>query len=471
MHATPKLAASALNRLICRFSTVLVLTIGLTGLAHATDTNNAAQLQLLYSGNLDGELEPCGCALGAEYGGIQRRATLVDQLRADNPELLLISSGGLFAPELGNDLIRNRFILSGMAQLDYDAIGIQWSDLLHGEKLLLESQLPFSAGNWRSDSLPRVQHSDRADRQLFFSQWLDPSRSPYQSMPELTPIDSDPQSLQQALDQAKAEGKLTVLGTTLTLEAATQLFDLTSVDILLLKSAYEQVGEPQLHGTTLVLEPGSRGQRLGLLTLQLDQQARIRDWQHKVIALPEEVESAARLQGWYDDYNEALRQDYLAKVAQRKAMKAEKSPYVGAQLCQACHQAQHEIWSQSEHAKAFRDLETVGKAYDSHCVGCHVVGFEQPGGYLDQDLSRHLQAVQCENCHGAGLEHAMSGGKTATPNNQKPKAEICAQCHIREHSPAFKLEEYWPKIAHPGLPALPTQSQSEQTKSKQAKSE
>ena len=51
-------------------------------------------MTIIYSSNLDGELEPCGCTLEGDLGGIKRRATLVDELRKTSPELFLISSGG-----------------------------------------------------------------------------------------------------------------------------------------------------------------------------------------------------------------------------------------------------------------------------------------------------------------------------------------------------------------------------------------
>ncbi len=411
-------------------------------------------LQLLYSGNLDGELEPCGCSLDSDYGGLQRRATLVNRLRSEDPELLLISTGGLFSAEMSNDLIKNSFILTGMAQLDYDAIGIQWADLVHGEELLINSGLPFAVGNWKSKQIARHQPEKSTPEKLFFSQWLDPLTSPVATMQSLSPITPDTQPLKEALQHAKQQGKLTVLATTLELDAAQQLFDLSVIDILILKAGYEVYAEPLQQGNTLILRPGSRGQRIGRLTLELNAQQRIASWQHQVIDLPDSIADAPELDSWYGDYNEALRQDYLQRVAMRKALDNGESPYLGEQQCQLCHPQQQQIWSQSEHAKAFDDLVAVGKAYDSHCVSCHSVGFEQPGGYLDQALTPNLAAVQCENCHGAGREHAASAGQVATFNKALAPEQICAQCHTREHSPTFNIDSYWPKIAHPMKPML-----------------
>lgn len=409
----------------------------------------AGDLTLIYSGNLDGELEPCGCTLESDYGGLQRRATVVDGLRERGAQPVLISTGGLFSPELGADGIKNRYILSGLAQLDYDALGVQWPDLGEGAELLGGAGLPFAVGNWKDDRLPRGRQIERNGHHLYFTQWLDPRRSPYAAMPALSPITTDTAPLAQALKAADEAGALTLLGTTLSLEEARQTLPLEHVDILLLRSAYEQYAQPVEQDGLLVLQPGSRGQRLGRLELRLDDAGELTGWQHRVIELPDSIANAPRLDAWYAAYNEELRQDYLKQVKLRKAMKAGESPFVGADQCQSCHPAQYQRWQQSEHFKAFKDLEAVGKTYDSHCVGCHVVGFEKPGGYLDPQLSTQLTGVQCENCHGGGRAHLKSGGQVATLTRTQPKAEVCAQCHVKEHSPSFDVDRYWPKIAHP----------------------
>jgi|GEM_PF-7059076 len=89
---------------------------------------SAAELSILYSGNLNGELEPCGCSEESNLGGILRRATIIDRLRAERPDLIAISNGGLLDWTTTTDTIKNRFILKGFAQLGYDAVGVQWRD-------------------------------------------------------------------------------------------------------------------------------------------------------------------------------------------------------------------------------------------------------------------------------------------------------------------------------------------------------
>src|SRR3990170_6934905 len=105
-------------------------------------------VSIVYSGNLDGELEPCGCSAEGDLGGIRRQATLVQQLRAENPDLFVISSGGFLSSESANDRLKSEYILKGIATLGYDAIGVQWSDLSYGPEFLETTPLPWTASNW-----------------------------------------------------------------------------------------------------------------------------------------------------------------------------------------------------------------------------------------------------------------------------------------------------------------------------------
>ena len=62
--------------------------LGLTALLAVTAQAAAAQsVTLIYSGNLDGELEPCGCTAEGNLGGVRRRATMIQRLRDKHPAL------------------------------------------------------------------------------------------------------------------------------------------------------------------------------------------------------------------------------------------------------------------------------------------------------------------------------------------------------------------------------------------------
>jgi Cytochrome c554 and c-prime len=411
-------------------------------------------LTLIYSGNLDGELEPCGCTEEGDLGGIKRRVNMVDQMRQEDPNLFLVSAGGLLISDTPQDRLTSEYILKGLAMVDYDAVGVQWRDLAFGKDFLSQYKLPFVASNFNDGSfLPNriIRHGQHT---LAYFQWLDPATDPQQQMQgKHSTVNNDIAGLKQDIAIAKRQGATTVLASTLTLQDARSQLPLDQVDILIIRANYEEYGEPQFTGRMLILQPGSRGMRLGRLDLTTQGNGSISEWRHKVIPLPKDVGDASRMAGWYEDYNTEVKQQYEKSVALRKALETGESPYAGEQACKDCHQEEYSVWSKSRHAHAFYTLQDVKKSFDPNCIICHTVGFDKPGGFIDPDTTPSLMHVQCESCHGAARKHVESGGIKPVTNADWPSIRMCEQCHTQPHSPSFNFEKYWPKIAH-GTPPL-----------------
>ncbi len=402
-------------------------------------------MTLVYSGNLDGELEPCGCSLEGNLGGILRHVSTIDAWRDENPELFLLSSGGLIVSYTPHDKTTGEFILKGYEQMGYDAIGVQWPDRAYGDAFINQFELPWVSSN-SNGVFPVEKRITRNGVTLVVYSWLDPEG--IKGMVDLSESRQALQQIQRGLQQAKMEKQTTVLLTALSLERVTELLPLENVDILLIKSSYEVYGEPTKVGKTLVLQPGSRGMRFARIEAVLNDSGDIVSFNHEVKSLPPEVADAPRMLDWYQAYTDRLKEEYIASVALKKKLAAASSPYSGAKACKTCHEQVYKTWRKSKHAKAYRALVKVNKAFDSACVTCHVVGFEKPGGFIDIELTKNLSNVQCESCHGAASEHVASAGKVAVENHGWSKEKMCGQCHIQKHSPSFSIEEYWKKIQH-----------------------
>jgi len=426
------------------FLCIVIILITLLFSASSGFANPSSEnITIVYTGNLDGELEPCGCSEGGNKGGLKRRAQGIDELRAEDPDLFLISSGGLLISEIQEDKLKSQYILKGLTALDYDAIGVQWKDLAFGKDFLTQHKLPLVISNSSDLDFSQKIISRKNKKELAYFSWLNPSKNMQENL-----AFKNTEKLKQALAEAKNKKQLTTLATTYSLKSAQKKLPLENVDILIIRSKYEHYGEPQQIGNMFVIQPGSRGMRLGKLKLSINAANTITDWQHTVIPLPPEVKDAPRMQAWYDDYNIKVKEDYEKATELRKALETGESPYAGADACQSCHQKQHAKWKDSLHAEAFYTLQDASKAFDPNCIGCHTVGFKKAGGFLNATLTQNLMHVQCENCHGAAKEHATSGGQIPVSNAEWPKEKMCSQCHIPKHSPDFIFEKYWPKIEH-----------------------
>jgi hypothetical protein len=119
------------------------------------------QIALLYSSNLRGEYEHCGCP-EHPIGGLVRRATFVDRARAESDGVLIVDAGDTllpaetpietFLPPLASELERRaRVILGAYARMGVHAFLPAEGDLRVGparlRRLLKEFHLPAVASN------------------------------------------------------------------------------------------------------------------------------------------------------------------------------------------------------------------------------------------------------------------------------------------------------------------------------------
>jgi hypothetical protein len=131
--------------------------------------------------------------------------------------------------------------------------------------------------------------------------------------------------------------------------------------------------------------------------------------------------------------------------------------YVGADACTSCHAPARKVWDGTAHARAYSTLSSQFKEFNLECVGCHVTGYERPGGSTVTHVER-LRDVQCEVCHGPGSKHVMNPVDQTTII-AKPQPSMCLECHHPPHvenfDPAFKMRE----ILGPGhgAPSAPFQ--------------
>jgi hypothetical protein len=131
-----------------------------------------------------------------------------------------------------------------------------------------------------------------------------------------------------------------------------------------------------------------------------------------------------------------------ASVAVTPPAKGEAS-YAGSESCTDCHETQAAFWTKTVHAQAWKTLVDRGQQFDLDCIGCHVTGWDKPGGST-LGHNESLRDVQCETCHGPGSIHVAKGGlEKPFAIKRGPPDDLCfMQCHTKEHSDTFQLEAY-----------------------------
>jgi predicted CXXCH cytochrome family protein len=109
--------------------------------------------------------------------------------------------------------------------------------------------------------------------------------------------------------------------------------------------------------------------------------------------------------------------------------------------CGNCHADFHGSWSATAHARAYTTLNSNSGKQDS-CFSCHTVTGKgnsasgTPAGH-DKVKDAAYFDVQCESCHGQGLEHVEGVGQG---NLVRPLAKLnsgqtgtCSDCHSGAH--------------------------------------
>jgi len=127
---------------------------------------------------------------------------------------------------------------------------------------------------------------------------------------------------------------------------------------------------------------------------------------------------------------------------------AGEAAFVGNDSCRECHPESFPVWEKSKHAHAYRTLADLGRQYDLNCIGCHVIGFERPGGVCRVDKVQNRKDVGCESCHGPGSIHAEDPVKDNIL--AKPEKSDCVRCHTPENSSHFDFATFLPQILGPG---------------------
>ena len=442
-----------IRQLVSAFGLFLLTTVPLFG------------ADLIMSGDLRGEIKPCGCAEEGDMGGLLRRATFLQQKQASGPVVYLDLGNNFPEPsEQGN--LKVEVLHTALRQMGPSVILVGPNEWLYGLDALAED-LPYFLSN-QNGTLP-FQQEVRLELQGTPARvrgFLSPTLI-YQNENEAPAVHGVAQALEQ-WTRSDAYEILLFRGTDAELMQFQQSgqFDLilsgsTNADEL------KQVMTRTTEAGTVAMIP-TKGQGL----LQGVWQADTQQFQAtgEVTATPQfgvdwlrrSVPDDPQLTQAFQRYDDRVKELFFTNL-DRMEQQQQQSPFVGAAVCEACHAEAAKVWKGSRHAHAFATLEAKGKHFDPECLECHVVGLKpwQPtsgsslspevqafvgkNGFLSPQLTPHLMNVQCENCHGPARAHLANPEAVKMP---QLATNACTSCHVGSHSPSFNFETYWPKIQH-----------------------
>jgi hypothetical protein len=415
----------------------------------ATQPKEPREVLIIYTGNLLAELKPCGCAKEEDQGGIERRMQYLIDTRKVHPHTLLVDTGDHFKEPTRQGKLKAETLLTATEKMQYDAVALGDKDLVYGSQFLQDrTQIPWTSGNLKIDRFEPAQSRIKrfpnglkvgilavADPDLFYDHVGLHIENPKKTVLNLA-----------AHMRQTEKPDLIVLLTHAKREAALSYLDLEGVDIVInghIETETDVIDVvPVKKNGKIFVQSSSRGQKMGELRVQIEPDGN-KSFKQNMVKLDSSVKFDPEMVKLYQLYNEKVEAMFFEALAGKRG-RSKQSIYAGESVCKNCHAAEHKIWSESRHGRAYNTLRKINKAFDPECLVCHVVGFNDEGGFISELDTPKLKNVQCEVCHGPGLDHSSSPqagfGDKAT--------EACKQCHVKNHSPRFNFAEYWPKIVH-----------------------
>ena len=236
----------------------------------------AKDITILYTGDTHAMLYTCSCPIETD-GGVARRATLVKQLRGQDPQALLLDSGSFFAGGLmdeytqNTDLDKERTLvnLKAMGLMKYDAVSVGDDELNFGKDFLLDaiskSKLNFLSTNLKAkEVLPYIMKDVSGTKVAITAVTNLAAKNKVGSLEIADPRAAVAATVQEARKNgANIIVLLSRLGENEDLNLINQIKD---IDILIGKSSHEQ-GPSTKQGNTLILRPSWQGRKLGKATI------------------------------------------------------------------------------------------------------------------------------------------------------------------------------------------------------------
>ncbi len=427
----------------------------------------AKESLVIFSGDLRGEIKPCGCAEEGDMGGLPRKHTFFKQQKTKYTNLLYFDLGNNFPEPSEQGDLKIKLIQSALKKLTPEAVLVgpnEWLNGLHW----LDPKIPYLLSN-QGEKLNYLQSKTikNEEKSITIFGYLSPSLV-YQNKNDLSLIFAVNKNLLSDWRnklQTKFTGFKILLfrGDERELQKFedSRLFDL----IIAGSNTNDELNQILKIRTKSGIFPMIPTKGQGILTGKINNEGRlIRSFSEtdpagfSVTWLKKNYEDANELDEIFNDYNSDVK-DLFFRNLDIKEKQRNESVFVGSGVCIGCHQKSVKVWNESQHSHAFLTLEKKKKHFDPECLECHVVGlkplkfrqesirheFEGAIGFLSPQITPHLKDVQCENCHGPARAHLSNS--MIHPPFKDPKS-TCVNCHHGSHSPLFDFESYWEKIKH-----------------------
>ncbi|MCL5105258.1 MAG: hypothetical protein M1133_14265 [Armatimonadetes bacterium] len=469
---------------------ILIIIAAITA---ATTTSHTAKLPakakslvILYTSSARGQIRTCNCTK-FRFGGYGREFTLVKSVRASSPDVVLIEGGDLTGGSGFQDMLKTDVAAKALKLIGYGAVVPGDEDIrpaaAQAMKRLKAGSVPIVCANLHAVGDPKpmfpsyVVIETKNHLKVGVVGVIDKSLagSLLEKGSGLTVDDPLPR-LKSVIPVVRAKASMVVVIFHGTLTGAEKLAALKGIDLILCthrgdrdiafpdktKDSNEVTLPVEKRGSLVLVKSGTVSNwSLGKLDISLTPGRRIGEVKSTLLYLDRRYPEDPAMVNVYEDYSEKVTTAVLAASKQFKKesetyllkrglnpddmrKRLRKTPYATAEKCKNCHVDIYESWSKTSHASSIASLQKTKQEFDPECISCHATGVLARDGFTNFKETPELANVQCETCHGPGLEHS----KLPSTDYGKVEEQTCRACHNDERNPEFDFDAAWLKIKH-----------------------
>ncbi len=415
---------------------------------------------LLFSGNWQGNIEPCGCS-DRQLGGIDRRTKSIRALLKNPEDGLLLEAGPIIDDTSRQSILKLQTFMQSMKYLEYDAVSLTAIELIKvvEELGMGKEELPVllctNMDEQQRKIYPAVDHITKKikfgdnEAECFVMAVNDPSWFAGDEFMKNKLKLSDPKKAILETMQKNGVGldKIVIVMVPFeNKEFIDELKKIEAIDIIVVIGSTEQ--PERINDKPMVITTGQMGKYITRVDIKPGDAGQSGKYKFSTIEIDAHFPLDPNVSEFMDDYQLSMEMERLIEdevVLPRLPLPDANNPFAGNSTCFECHKDVYDIWKNFGHANAMPTLEKINRQYDPSCVKCHSVGMNYVSGYRSMEKTPDLAGVGCEMCHGPGTKHN---------NNFLFKYQDvftkCEDCHNNEHSPNFQKqrEEYFQKIKH-----------------------
>jgi len=349
-------------------------------------------LNLYYTANRHGEIEPCGCHVN-QLGGLHRMKTFLDSDRpkyAKEPMLFVDSGDSFFSASRisenrkDQELLRAKLIAEAYKKMKLDVFTPGERDFAAGIEVLREleklSGATFLSSNLvTSDGKELFKKSHIIERGGMsvglFSLASEKALEGVEGVKVLPPL-----SVAKEIVSGLREKKVSaiVLLSHMGLPEERELASKVEVNVISGAHSLDILSEPHFVGKAAILQPQNQGQQIGQLRLKISEPLKSH---HRLVDLGSEFDGDNEVSKMMEAHRHQVRALAVEHARHVSEPSAEK-PFVAHPIhCRTCHEKQYDFWANTKHASAYLVLFAKNQHFDPECVSCHTLGFQSPGGF------------------------------------------------------------------------------------------